>query len=70
MNGDDIQWSNSTMPAYPDGMPLWQKIMCLMGYHKSETRQTAPGHRYGNGRLHNDEPMKLRNQCGRCFKLL
>ena len=70
MDGDDIKWRNSSMPSYPDNMPLWQRIMCLLGYHKSETRQTAPGHRYGDGQLHDDSPMKLRDQCGRCGILL
>ena len=70
MDGDDIRWSNDTMPSYPEGMKLWEKIVCLLGYHKSETRQTALGHRYGDGRLHDDKPMKLRDQCGRCGSLL
>ena len=45
MNGQDIEWSNMSMPIFPDKMPVWQRILCLLGYHKRETRQTAPGHR-------------------------
>lgn len=80
MDGDDITWRNEKMPYFPKKMPLWQRVLCLLGYHKSETRQTAKGHRYGfqteEGErkgvfgLHDEEPMKLRNQCGRCGTLL
>ena len=70
MNGDDIKWSNSTMPSFPDEMPFWQRVLCLFGYHRRETRQTAKGHRFGDGELHDDKPMKLRDQCGRCGTLL
>jgi hypothetical protein len=80
MDGDDITWRNGSMPWFPDGMPLWQRVLCLLGYHKRETRQSAPGHCYGfeteegkrKGRfgLHDETPMKLRDQCGRCGALL
>lgn len=80
MDGDDIGYMNGTMPHYPKDMPLWQRITCLLGYHKKETRQTAPGHCYGfeteEGKrkgirgLHDKTPMKLRDQCGRCGVLL
>lgn len=80
MNGDDIKSDNSSMPRYPKDMPLWQRVLCLLGYHKSETRQSAKGHCYGieteEGKrkgvfgLHDEIPMKLRNQCGRCNSLL
>lgn len=78
-NGDDITWRNETMPAWPPGLPLWKKITCLFGYHVWETRRTAPGHRFGfdteEGKrkgvfgLHDEAPMKLRDQCGRCGQL-
>ena len=76
MNGDDIGWSNRNAPYFPDEMPWWQRVLCVLGYHKRETRQTAKGHRYGpteehpRGELHDDRPMKLRDQCGRCGALL
>lgn len=80
MNGDDITYHNNSMPDFPDGMPLWQRILCVLGYHKRETRQSAPGHCYGfpteEGKrknvfgLHDESPMKLRDQCGRCGALL
>lgn len=70
MDGDDIIWPNQSMPLFPKGMPLWQRVTCVLGYHKRETRQTAKGHRYGDGTLHDDKPMKLRDQCGRCGQLL
>jgi hypothetical protein len=80
MDGDDIKIHNNSMPWFPEGLPLWQRILCLLGYHKRETRQTAPGHCYGlkteEGErkgifgLHDETPMKLRDQCGRCHALL
>jgi hypothetical protein len=80
MNGDDIKWVNTTMPEFPKGMPFWQRVTCLLGYHKAEKRQTAPGHCYGfetaEGKLrgirgiHDKTPMSLRDQCGRCGVLL
>jgi hypothetical protein len=62
MNGDDIKWRNESMPWFPAGMPLWQRVLCLLGYHKGESRKTAPDHKFPG--------MKLRDQCGRCGKLL
>ena len=80
MNGDDIKWSNDTIPVFHKGMKLRHRIMCLLGYHLEETRQTAKGHCYGfqteEGErkgifgLHDETPMILRNQCGRCGVLL
>ena len=80
MNGDDITKSNQTLPRWPNNMPLWQRVLCLFGYHKRETRQTAKGHCFGvktaEGErkgvfgLHNEKPMKLRDQCDRCNTLL
>lgn len=76
MNGDDIKWQNESMPYFPPEMKWWQRILCLLGYHKRETRQTAKGHRWFPtkeepfGVLHDDRPMKLRDQCGRCGTLL
>lgn len=80
MNGDDIRGANTSMPWFPDGMPLWQRVLCLHGYHKRETRQSAKGHCYGfqteEGKrrgifgIHDEEPMKLRDQCARCRTLL
>jgi len=80
MNGDDITWSNDSMPRFPKGLPFYRRCMCLLGYHGRETRQTAKGHCYGfqtdEGRrkevfgLHDETPMKLRDQCPHCFTLL
>jgi hypothetical protein len=80
MDGDDIKRRNESMPWWPKGMPLWQKVLCLFGYHKRETRQSAKGHQYGfqteEGKqrgifgIHDEKPMKLRDQCGRCDTLL
>ncbi len=80
MNGDPITQQNDSLPEWPDGMPLWQRVLCLFGYHKRETRQTEPGHCYGfeteegkrKGKfgLHDETPMKLRDQCARCHTLL
>lgn len=79
-NGDDITWRNETMPNWPKGLPLWAKVACLLGYHRPETRKSAPGHCFGveteEGKrkgvfgLHDENPMKLRDQCGRCGTLL
>lgn len=79
MNGDDITAHNNSMPWFPDEMPFWQRVLCLFGYHKWETRQSAPGHCYGfqteEGKrkgvfgLHDENPLKLRDQCGRCLTL-
>ncbi len=80
MSGDEIGYSNHSIPVFPEGMPLWHRVLCVLGYHKGETRQTAKGHCYGfqtdEGRrkgifgLHDESPMKLRSQCGRCGTLL
>lgn len=80
MDGDDITSHNSTMPVFPNSMRLPHRILCVLGYHKSETRQSAPGHCYGfqtdEGErrgifgIHDAKPMRLRNQCGRCNTLL
>lgn len=80
MNGDDIVWHNNSMPHFPVGMPLWQRVMCVLGYHRRETRQTAIGHCYGVQTaegirrgifgIHDENRAKLRDQCGRCNVLL
>ena len=80
MNGDDITYHNSSLPHFPEEMPFWQRVLCLFGYHKRETRQTSKGHCYGfeteEGRergvkgIHDKDPMKLRDQCSRCGTLL
>lgn len=62
MDGDDITWRNESMPHFPAAMPLWQRVMCLLGYHKRETRQAAKDHKFPGA--------KLRDQCGRCGALL
>jgi hypothetical protein len=62
MNGDDITRRNESMPWFPEGMPFWQRVTCLFGYHKRETRKTGPSHKFPG--------MKLRDQCGRCHTLL
>lgn len=63
-DGQDIFGSGNTrMPQYPIGMPLWQRVLCLLDYHKMEIR-------YAPRRIRNDgrtlEPMRLRDQCVRC----
>lgn len=63
-DGQDIYGSGNTrMPQYPAGMPLWQRILCLLDYHKMEIR-------YAPRRIRDDgmvlEPMRLRDQCARC----
>jgi hypothetical protein len=62
MDGDDITTRNQTVPEFPEGLPLWFRITCVLGYHKRETRKTGPNHEYPG--------MSLRDQCGRCNKLL
>lgn len=79
MSGDDITRSNDSLPWWPEGTPFWQKVLCLFGHHKWETRQTSKGHCYGfeteegkrKGKfgLHDESPMKLRDQCVRCLTL-
>ena len=79
MHGDDVTKVNQSMPWFPDGMPLWQRVLCLLGYHRWERRQTAKGHCYGvqteEGErkgvfgLHDETPMQLTDQCGRCGAL-
>jgi hypothetical protein len=64
----DIHWRNETMPVFPDGMPLWARVLCLLGYHNAEPRQCDDHHCYGDGTPSNN--MKLRDQCGRCGTLL
>lgn len=80
MDGDDITSVNEQMPHWPADMPLWQRVLCLLGYHQRETRQSARGHCFGvqtaEGErrgifgIHDETPMKLRDQCGRCRTLL
>jgi hypothetical protein len=62
MDGDEITKRNESMLRWPDGMPLWQKLLCLFGYHRRETRKTGPTHMHPG--------MKLRDQCGRCNTML
>jgi hypothetical protein len=79
MNGDDIKWENTTMPYFPRSMSFYRRVLCLFGYHVWETRQSAPGHCYGveteegkrKGKfgLHDESPLKLRDQCGHCSTL-
>lgn len=57
----DIKWNNTTMPVYADGMSLWDRVRCLLGYHRWEPRCTDSDHKYPG--------MKLRDQCGRCCTL-
>jgi hypothetical protein len=71
MDGDDIKWSNESLPRWPKGMPLWQKVLCLFGYHKRETRRTGPNHMgFWDAKPQPLPNMKLRDQCGRCHTLL
>lgn len=52
-----------------DGMPLWARVMCVLGYHRWEER-----HNVENGRLRSDfwpdsgkrDGGRMRDQCGRC----
>ncbi len=64
-NPKPITWSNDSLPYFPDEMPWWQRVLCVLGYHRWEPREIAPGHRLGDGSL-TTRPMKLRDQCGRC----
>lgn len=63
----DISWSNKTVPIFPNGLSLWGRIVCLLGYHMPQARRTGPNHRGGDGSLMD---FKLRDQCGRCGTLL
>lgn len=83
MNGDDITYINENLPRFerwfPEKTKWWQKILCLIGRHKWETRQSAKGHCYGfeteEGKrkkrfgLHDESPLKLRDQCAWCDSL-
>jgi hypothetical protein len=62
MDGDDITWHNTSMPVFQKETPLWQRVKCVLGYHKRETRKTGAKHKYPG--------MKLRDQCGHCGVLL
>jgi len=62
MDGDEIMRRNESMPHFPDEMPIWRRVQCLLGYHKRETRKTGPNHKFPG--------MKLRHQCGRCHALM
>lgn len=61
-DGDDITFRNETMPRWPKGLSIWDKVRCLLGYHKRETRKCGPDYKIPH--------MKLRDQCGRCGVLL
>ena len=65
MDGQEITQHNNSMPWFPDSMNFFERIWCLLGYHKRETRQTFE---YA-GKTH-DQAMQLRDQCGRCHTLL
>jgi hypothetical protein len=68
MNGDDIKWQNDSIPWWPDEMWWWwQKVMCLMGWHKRETRFE---YRNQITRVLHTTPIRERDQCGRCGALL
>ena len=66
MDYDDIIQRNDSMPYYPKEMSLWQRILCILGYHKAEKRM-AKNHRIGNGEIID---LPLRDQCSRCHALL
>ena len=57
----DIEWSNDSLPWWPEEMNLLEKILCLFGHHRWEPRATGKGHKFPG--------MKLRDQCGRCGTL-
>lgn len=67
MNGDDITHSDANLPIFDEGTPLWKRVLCVLGYHKRETR-VAPRRRNGYGDMIG--PSKLRDQCGRCHTYL
>lgn len=50
------------MPKYPPTMPLWQRVLCVLGYHKREARYTESSHKFPG--------MRLRDRCARCNALL
>jgi hypothetical protein len=64
----DITDRNDSMPWFPDEMPWWQRVLCVLGYHRWEPRATPPGHRLGDG-TPTIAPIALRDQCGRCGTL-
>ncbi len=66
-DGQDIYGSGNTrMPQYPVGTPLWQRILCLLDYHKWEIR-FAPRRERDDGVIL--PVMRLRDQCVRCHTL-
>lgn len=66
-DGQDIFGSgNNSIPQWPAGMPVWQRVLCLLGYHKMEIRY-APRRTRDDGVVL--EPMRLRDQCNRCRTL-
>lgn len=70
-DGDDIRGSgNESLPHWPTGMPLWQKVLCLFGYHKPEVRFAGKRTGYYQGEPTQHGTMRLRDQCGRCKSLL
>lgn len=69
MDGDEITNSHTSMPQWPEGMPVWQRVLCVLGYHKRETR-TGTVRRTAGGTPCKPYTMKLRDQCGRCGQLL
>ena len=58
-DGDDLR-RNTGLPILPDDMPLWHRILCVLGYHKPEIRiNHNPAYCWG-------ERSRSRDACGRC----
>ena len=70
MDGQDIEFHNESMPWFPEGMTLYQKVKCLLGYHKWERRNAAKDHKgWVDGKPIDLGNMRLRDQCGLCGTL-
>ena len=76
----DLPHNNDSMPRWPKAMPAWQRLMCVLGYHKRMENFTPVGHCFGHqteeGRrrgiygIHDESPLRLRDKCSRCGTLL
>ncbi|HLY89063.1 MAG TPA: hypothetical protein VKQ27_08770 [Acetobacteraceae bacterium] len=58
-DGDDLR-GNTGLPIFPERMPLWHRILCVLGYHKPEIRiNNRPDQCWG-------DRSRMRDACGRC----
>jgi len=51
-------WHNDSMPIYPSEMGFWDRVKCVLGYHKWQEVHTGPGHPYPG--------MRVTDRCVRC----